>query len=165
MKCIKDFVTEGIVSSSVFTPSGVYYHDAFALWLLHFGKGKFKVKATKDGIEGEGDIDLFVPSVKIAGSHINKWKGTITISTTEDKDLRGLFAAFSYVERIVLTECSTLDTFEGLPQKIDHLEVCLLTNLKKDVRCVSKVGELNAYDNNLSAEEIADGFHFPTKLV
>lgn len=165
MKGIKDFVTEGVVSSSVFTPSGVYYHDAFALWLLHFGKGKFKVKATKDGIEGEGDIDLFVPSVKIYGSHINKWKGTITISTTEDKDLRGLFSAFSYVERIVLTECSTLETFEGLPQKIDHLEVCLLTNLKKDVRCVSKVGELNAYDNNLSAEEIMDGFHFPTKLV
>ena len=78
---------------------------------------------------------------------IYRWeRGRLTISAP-NKSLEGLFVKNSYVEKLSIIDCENLETLEGLPTYIGHLELNNLPSLKT-LKHSSNVKEVNVYDVN-----------------
>lgn len=137
------------------------YNRQLADWIRYHYKGNLKkVWVEKYGIKGAGDVDLFVDEIPTDLGSIYKWeRGTLTISTT-NKTLEGLFTEDSHVERLSIIDCEKLETLDGLPTYIDHLELNNLPRLKT-LQHHSKVKEVNVYDllsDKFSEEEVKKAF-------
>ena len=125
------------------------YNSQLADWIKKHHKGDLKKLWVEDyGIKGAGDVDLFVDEeipTNLGG--IYRWeRGRLTISVP-NKSLEGLFTKNSYVEKLSIIDCENLETLEGIPTYIDHLELNNLPSLKT-LKHSSKVKEVDAYDLN-----------------
>jgi hypothetical protein len=137
------------------------YNRQLADWIRYHYKGNLKkVWVEKYGIKGAGDIDLFVDDIPTDLGSIYSWqRGTLTIST-KNKSLEGLFTEDSHVERLSIIDCENLETLDGLPAYIDHLELNNLPSLKT-LQHHSKVKEVNVYDllsKKFDEEEVKKAF-------
>lgn len=137
------------------------YQRQLADWIRYHYKGKLKkLWVEKYGIKGAGDVDLFVDDIPTDLGGIYSWqRGTLTISTT-NKSLEGLFTEDSHVERLSIIDCENLETLDGLPAYIDHLELNNLPSLKT-LKHHSKVKEVNVYDllnDKFDEEEVEKAF-------